>query len=146
MSDRELNRRDFSRLTMAAFGGLVAGAGTARVASAQDEDTNPRLLLEEPHVCRGLNTCEGKAKGGENDCAGMGTCATAEPHACNGLNECKGQGGCGEKPGMNTCEGKGACNVPIKEDKTWEKARKKFEELMKAEGKEVGPAPPKPKS
>ena len=56
-------------------------------------------------------------------------------HGCDGLNSCKGQGGCGEHPGQNQCKGQGACAVTLK-DKTWQKARDKFEELMAARTKD----------
>jgi hypothetical protein len=36
----------------------------------------------------------------------------------------------------------GECAVPLS-DKTWPKARKRFEELMKKEGKKIGDAPKK---
>ncbi len=36
----------------------------------------------------------------------------------------------------------GGCNVPLTDEK-WKKARKRFEEVMTAEGKKVGPAPAK---
>jgi hypothetical protein len=63
-------------------------------------------------------------------------------HDCNGMNDCKGQGGCGEHPGENECKGKGGCEVPLS-DKTWPKARKRFEELMTRGGKKFGDPPPK---
>ena len=63
-------------------------------------------------------------------------------HDCNGMNDCKGQGGCGENPGENECKGKGGCEVPLS-DKTWPKARKRFEELMTKAGKKFGDPPPK---
>lgn len=97
------------------------------------------LLMGEKHVCRGLNMCKGAGGGGENACAGQGTCATFAAHECGTHNECKGQGGCGEKPGENACKGMGKCAVPLKH--TWDKARANFEAAMKAAGKEVGPAP-----
>ncbi|MBW3540810.1 MAG: hypothetical protein KY476_11105 [Planctomycetes bacterium] len=168
MSRTELTRRDFHRLTAAAMGGLVAGSligcggddkgeeapggrtgtagegGDAKVSrgtsGAADAKYDVSLLLEEPHVCRGLNTCKGQATGGENECAGTGACATAEHHDCHGQNECKGQGGCGDYPGQNTCKGKGECSVPLMEG-TWAKARAAFEKAMQGQGKEVGAAP-----
>ena len=144
MLDRELHRRDFTRLTMAAFGGLVAGTGVAFAQDKDDKKTGKKNpLLYEPHICRGLNTCKGKAKGKENSCAGQGACATVEAHSCKGENECRGQGGCGAKPGENACKGMGGCEVPIGKDETWKKARKRFEEVMAADGKKVGPAPKK---
>jgi hypothetical protein len=111
-------------------------------AALAEDKANVNPLLQEPHVCRGLNTCKGKGKNGKNACAGRGECATANKHGCHGANECLGQGGCGAHPGENACKGRGACAVPLKE-KTWKKARARFEELMKQAGKKVGPAPAK---
>ncbi len=54
-------------------------------------------MSQEPHVCRGLNTCKGKAQSGKNDCAGQGDCATAKAHTCAGDNDCAGLGGCDNK-------------------------------------------------
>ena len=133
MNDSELNRRDFERLAMAALGGMLAGAGAALADDDDDDDDddekdkNKNPLLVEPHVCRGLNTCKAKGKDKKNACAGQGTCFTAEKHTCHAQNACKG---------------KGECGVPLS-DGAWKKARKRFEELMKKEGKKVGPAPKK---
>ena len=153
-----MNRRDWNRLALAALGGLVTGtlAGTltgcsrttsqvakqdAGKSGGGDEKSSP--LLQDPHVCRGLNTCKNKGKPRTtNECAGHGSCATVAAHDCNGMNECKGQGGCGNNPGENACKGKGGCAVPLT-DKTWPKARKRFEELMSKAGKQVGDAPAK---
>ena len=138
-----MNRRDFTRLAAAALGGMMAGA---KLAAAEDKpkkkDVDKPLLLQEPHVCRGLNTCKGKGKGGKNDCAGMGQCATAKAHTCGGDNDCAGLGGCGEHPGENACKGKGDCHVPLM-GKAWDKARKNFEAAMKKAGKKFGDAPKK---
>lgn len=131
----DLSRRDFHKLTVAAFGGALGGSLVMRSVLAAGHS----LLLKEPHTCCGLNTCKGKGAGA-NDCAGMGNCATAEKHGCNGQNKCKGQGGCGEKPGENTCNGQGKCAVPLSKD-AWKKARTNFEAAMKEAGKKVGPAP-----
>ena len=149
MDKSELNRRDFQRLTMAAFGGMLVGASSA---AADEKDEKPKdekgkeknPLLSDPHVCRGLNTCKGKGADKKNACAGQGTCATAKKHSCHYENECRGQGGCGAKPGENACKGKGECAVPLG-DGAWKKARKRFEELMKKEGKKFGDAPKKKK-
>lgn len=138
------NRREFAKLAAAAVGGILAGAAEAAADDKKDDkkDGKKNPLLYEPHVCRGLNTCQGKGKGGENACAGQGQCASVKAHTCAGDNACKGQGGCGEKPGENACKGQGSCRVPLM-DKAWAKARKRFEELMGQEGKKVGAAPPK---
>lgn len=172
MSD--LNRRQFNQLATAAFGGIVAGSiagcgdkkkdgdkkgddkkggdkkggdGSGTKGNGETDTHNAALLLEEPHVCRGLNTCKGKGKcmGEKNACAGQGNCATAKAHSCHKENDCKGQGGCGDYPGQNTCKGKGECGVPLS-DKAWTTARKAFEEQMKKAGKMFGDAPAKKKS
>ena len=171
MTSPDMNRRDFTRWTAAAFGGAVAGSlagcgsepasapadGDEAAAPEGSETTEPQgsgaastaegnvtydvaYLMEEPHVCRGLNTCQGKGAGGENACAGQGTCATANEHTCHYHNECKGQGGCGENPGQNSCKGHGECAVPLS-NATWEKARAAFETAMTGAGKTVGKAP-----
>jgi hypothetical protein len=152
MNDKTLNRRDLCQLALAALGGLTAGAlvgcgGDKAPPADKDKkdkraDATPRLL-QDPHVCRGINTCKNKGKKGTtNECAGQAHCATVAAHDCNGMNACKGEGGCGEKPGENECKGKGGCEVPLS-DKTWPKARKRFEELMTSAGKKFGDAPPK---
>ena len=133
MESNGLNRRDFTRLTAAAFGGMLsgtlAGCGSGGKAAAADL-----------HICRGLNACKNLGASKSNACAGQGDCATAKAHSCHGLNECKGQGACGAAPGQNACKGQGGCGVPTK-DKMWENARKHFEEVMKKADKKFGDAP-----
>lgn len=141
MSNSDLKRRDFTKLAMAAMSGMVAGAGTNSLEAQEKKNEgeltmDPALLAKEPHVCRGLNTCQGKGKG-ENECAGKGACASVKEHACNSMNDCKGQGGCGGYPGQNTCQGKGHCAVPLKKE-VWKLARKQFEEVMEDKGIQVG--------
>jgi hypothetical protein len=130
-----LTRRDFQKLAIAAFGGALGGSLLTRRVVAGEES----LLLKEPHVCCGLNTCKGTGAGGDNDCAGVGSCATAEKHSCDGQNGCNGQGGCGANPGENACKGQGKCNVPLTH--SWKKARENFEAAMKKAGRSFGPAP-----
>lgn len=137
-----LSRRDFGKLTMAVFGGVLLGTRMAGQAAEGGDKHDPALLLQDKHVCRGLNTCKGKGKSHDNSCAGMGNCGTTEAHSCKGDNACKGQGGCGEYPGQNACKGLGSCDVPLT-DKTWKKARKAFEAQMKKVGKTFGDAPAK---
>src|ERR1043165_7667660 len=119
MHRSDLSRRDFNKLTMAAFGGVVAGASA--FARAEDEKGEGDEEKKEIHVCRGLNTCKNQGAG-ENDCAGQGDCSTAVEHTCSEQNECKNQGGCGKTPGENKCKGMGKCHVPLT-DKTWKIAR-----------------------
>lgn len=152
-----MDRRDFHKLTVAALGGMIAGAaagcgttppapestgegGAAAVALTEAE----QLIMDEPHTCRGLNSCKNLGRSKENACAGQGTCASIADTTCGGNNACKGQGGCGTDPGMNSCKGKGGCHVPLMEG-AWDTARKSFETAMKKSGKTFGPAPAKPK-
>lgn len=153
-----LTRREWNRFAAAVVTALLTGCTSqgskpvppsakvetnASGASQANATLNEDNLLKDPHICRGLNTCKNMGKSGTtNDCAGQAHCATVVAHDCNGLNDCKGQGGCGEHPGENSCKGQGACAVPLT-DKTWPKARKKFEELMAKAGKKPGDAPPK---
>jgi len=169
MKKTDLSRRDFNRLSMAAFGGVVAGTfagcanegGDASDPSAEPPVEDPSTMepvegdatsTEGGEAAAGEETtsllmgekhvCRGlnKCKSDANACAGQGTCATIAAHECAGNNECKGQGGCGDKPGENACKGMGGCAVPLKEH-AWGKARANFEAAMTAAGKEAGPAP-----
>jgi hypothetical protein len=133
-----INRRDFNRLTAAAFGGVLLG--TAFTSNAAEAKNDPANLLGDNHVCRGLNTCKSKGAGKENSCAGMGNCAIAEKHSCHAENACKGQGGCGDFAGQNACKGQGSCEVPLSE-KTWKKARAAYEKQMTKMKKTFGDAP-----
>jgi hypothetical protein len=148
MEPAKLDRRAFHKFALAALGGLATGAALLGAEDDKDKpkkkDVDKPLLLQEPHICRGLNQCKNKGKGEKNDCAGQGACATAKAHTCKGENDCAGLGGCGAKPGENKCKGMGECAVPLKKDAVWEKARKNFEEAMKKAGKKFGDAPKKP--
>ncbi|MBD3675988.1 MAG: hypothetical protein HUJ26_20960 [Planctomycetaceae bacterium] len=148
MKRNELNRRDFSKWSVAALGGLVAGTtagcgGNAETPTGGDaggessDAAGPETTEVAAHACRGLNDC----KTASNECRGQGTCATeAWHHDCAGMNDCKGQGGCGENPLANTCEGKGSCAIPLM-DAAWDKARKSMEAKWEEAGKEFGSAP-----
>ena len=141
----EPNRRDFTKLAAAAMGGLLAGLGSAHAADEKPKMKDPKkpLLLQEPHICRGLNpTCKGEVKGKKNDCAGQAHGPTVKEHKCKGMNDCAGESGCGENPGENKCKGMGECAVPLS-DKAWAKARKNFEAAMKKADKKFGDAPKK---
>lgn len=132
MKRNDLSRRDFSKLSLAAFGGLVAGSMMgSKLLFADDKKAAADL-----HACCGLNSCKSEGKGADNQCAGTGTCATAEAHGCDGQNACKNQGGSGD----NDCKGKGSCAVPITGDH-WKAARAAFEARMKKAGTKFGPAP-----
>ena len=135
-----LNRRDFGKLTLAAFGGVLAGSLAGERLLAADKKAKPapaaEFSLKDPHICCGLNTCKGHGKGAKNDCAGMGSCATAEAHGCSGTNACAGQG----QTGTNACKGQGTCGVPVSGD-SWKQARASFEAAMKKAGRKFNPAP-----
>ena len=119
---------------------IAGNASLSQIDAAAPQGVTPSYLLQEPHVCCGLNTCKSLGKAKSNSCAGQGDCATAETHVCQGLNTCKGQAGCGGFPGQNACKGKGACAVPL-EKKNWVIARKRFEELMAKAKRSVGTPP-----
>ena len=149
----ELSRRDFNRLSMAALGGVVAGATVgcggsepaAPPAANQPQGSTPSVAAvaaAEIHGCRGMNSCKGLGAGKDNACAGQGACATTAHHDCAGKNECKGLGGCGGTAGKNDCKAMGGCHVPMHAG-AWEDARKVFEEKMTATGKKFGDAPPR---
>jgi hypothetical protein len=134
MKTDDVTRRDFGKLTLAAFGGVLAGSLlTGRSLHAETAAGGDK------HLCCGLNACKAQGAGGKNDCAGQGSCATVEAHGCSGMNDCKGLGG-GDNPGVNDCKGKGGCNVPLSGE-GWKKGRANFEAAMKKAGKKLGAAP-----
>jgi hypothetical protein len=155
MSQDEFNRRNFNRLTAAAFGGMITGAtlgcraksdpnagGLAPSATGGSPEPDATASTE-LHLCRGLNDCKGLGAGGGNDCRGQGECATFERHDCHADNACKGQGGCGETVGLNACKGQGNCAVPLM-DEAWETVRARKEEAWNAANLEFSDPPPKP--
>jgi|HubBroStandDraft_6_1064221.scaffolds.fasta_scaffold788636_2 hypothetical protein len=157
----ELSRRDFHRLATAALGGVlagsIAGCGDGATKPTQKSDAGSQAAPKggtsttgtatlagattvAQHACRGLNECKGQGKDHKNVCAGQGNCFTVT-HECSGQNDCKNQGGCGGTNGFNDCKTKGGCgHFPI-DEKTWKKAREKFESRMTQAKKKVGPAP-----
>jgi hypothetical protein len=169
MTDTEFNRRDFSKLTVAAFTGMLAGtmagcssekpqpgptadlgqpesaADPEKAAAEKADGTAVAVAAAEVHLCKGLNTCKGLGGGatkGENACAGQGACATSKEHSCGTQNECKGLGGCGETAGKNECKGQGGCHVPLMEE-AWKTVRESFEKKMNEQGKTFGNPPEK---
>ena len=120
----------------------------------------PTTIPLELHACMGLNACKGHDRFGNNECAGMGFCATIS-HSCHALNKCRGQGGCGlfgspeqqSVPGDNPCAWYGSCAVPMNAERlctdgpskgksTWLRARAVFTERMtKVSKRQVGPSP-----
>ena len=143
MESPKLDRRTFNQLTAAAVGGIaagtLAGCGSDQPAAKPGAGTGATAAAD-VHVCRGLNDCKGKGKGGDNACRGQGACATAKAHACHTKNDCKGQGGCGGATGENECKGKGGCSVPLMEG-AWDELRKKLETEWKEKKSDFGAAP-----
>ncbi len=134
MKNDDVSRRDFGKLALAAFGGVVAGSVlSGSILSAEEKKVAAKA---DAHACCGLNACKGQGKGADNACAGKGGCSTTEAHGCAGSNACKNQGG----EGVNDCKGQGSCTVPIKGD-AWKKARSKYEAAMTKAGKKFGAAP-----
>jgi hypothetical protein len=157
MKRMNLNRRDFHKFTMAAFGGMVAGTtigcgedkkeNTTKETPKKDGGEKDVALNDwtgKDHVCRGLNACknQGDTEIGENACRGRGNCATAKAHDCGTKNDCKYQGGCNGTAGQNSCKTEGGCHVPLNDDK-WDAVREVFAAAMKKAGKDFGDAPPK---
>ena len=157
-----IDRREFHQLTIAALGGVLAGVtigcdsggktppavskapttpGTPPASAALSANAE-ELIMDEPHTCRGLNSCKGLGRDKENSCAGQGTCASIADAVCGGHNDCKGQGGCGSNPGTNDCKGQGGCHIPLMAS-AWETARATFETAMKKNGRAFGDAPAK---
>lgn len=132
MERTNLNRREFHTLAAAAVGGAITGslAGCGKTKKTDGETKSPDGKVaanpKELHLCKGLNTCEGKGADGKNSCKGRGSCATYKHHACAGDNDCKGQGGCQGKVGTNECKKKGGCNVPLNDD-AWKEAKAAFD-------------------
>jgi len=171
MKKSHFSRRDFNRLSAAAFGGMMAGTMIGCQPAADDGDSGP---------ANGGPADGGPADGGPADDGSGGRSddagdagggddesASADVHVCRGLNACSGESnGCAGTSqcataaahtcgGQNACKGQGGCGEnpggnDCKEQghcavplkaDMWTKARAAFEEKMKAEGKVVGPAP-----
>jgi hypothetical protein len=133
MKNDDVSRRDFGKLALAAFGGVLAGSTLGAGLLSADEKA---MAKADAHACCGLNACKGQGKDAKNACAGQGSCSTTEAHSCAGANACKNQGG----QGINACKGQGSCNVPIQGD-AWKTARGNYEAAMKKAGKKFGAAP-----
>jgi hypothetical protein len=171
MSLKDLNRRDFTRLSLAAFGGAMAGAMTgcdsgpptpaptatgtgATGTGTSDAGTTGTTPAGDGDLPEGA---ENFLVGADHVCRGLNSCKNKDTDGdnacagqgdcatisgtCGGSNECKGRGGCHGKAGVNSCKGEGGCHVPLMED-AWAEVRKVFEARMKADGKGFGEAPP----
>lgn len=113
MNREELNRRDFTRLTAAAFGGILAG--TTIGCGGGDEkkkDTAATGTDPAPGDETAAAGTEGEGDKPEGEKPEIGTLAEVPndwmgaTHVCRGLNACKNQGPEGTE---NACAGQGAC-------------------------------------
>ena len=108
MDHTNLNRRDFSRLTLAAAGGLMTGA----LAGCSDKPAPPAGGGGTGGTGTGgsatggaAGTTGGTAASGAATDAQLANFLTGEEHACRGLNMCRGQ----DAEGDNDCAGQGDC-------------------------------------
>lgn len=110
MKKTDLSRRDFNRLTAAAFGGVVAGtfAGCSNEgggAAPTDGTTEADISATDP-ANNGTGTGESEEGGGESaENEETASLLMGDKNVCRGLNICKGHGAGGE----NSCAGTGAC-------------------------------------
>jgi hypothetical protein len=106
MKKTDLSRRDFNRLTAAAFGGVVAGtfagcANDAPPASDPPPEQPDGSSLTAPEGS-GTTSTEGAEPAAGEETASL---LMGDKNVCRGLNICKGHGAGGE----NACAGTGAC-------------------------------------
>jgi hypothetical protein len=122
MSDPSVHRRDFSRLSLAAFGGVVTGV-TAWGQTPPPPIAPPRPIVPPSDTPAAAESPTAKADGEKSTTGSDDVSAKAakdkaadakkkkdgekpkEIHICRGLNYCKGQG----KSGTNECAGRGDC-------------------------------------
>lgn len=108
MKKTDLTRRDFNRLSMAAFGGVVAGTFAGCADDAVDAPAPPDSTLGDPADAGSGTTGAGDGGDGGGEAADGEETASlllGDKHVCRGLNTCKGAGGGGD----NACAGQGAC-------------------------------------
>lgn len=174
MKHESLNRRDFNELTMAAFGGIVAG--TIAGCGGGETDTAGGKNGSGGNGESETSTPEAGGNGeDDSDATQVATNDwTGETHVCRGLNACQNQGASGDNAcagqgtcatatthschEMNDCKFQGGCGESVGtnackgqgecsvplSDGAWTKAREKFEAAMEAAGKTVGEAPQAP--
>lgn len=106
MSNHDLNRRDFTRLSAAAFGGLMAGslAGCTQSPPPAAPPATPPAGSD-AGADAGGGAADTPAGGDSVVADASANFLLGEKHACRGLNICKGHGA----DGMNECAGQGTC-------------------------------------
>jgi hypothetical protein len=102
----KLTRRDFSKLTATAFGGVLAG--TVIGCGGNDDDANSSDTVSDGDVVLSADdattpTGDGSPANGEQELVGG---ELPEHNACLGLNQCKASG---KNPGEHDCAGQSAC-------------------------------------
>jgi len=108
MKRTELNRRDFARLTAAAFGGMIAGA-TVGCGEAPKKDATPAGSAKTPASGEKSKKKPGEYGAHDGDAA-KDAGGEAESVMLSGKNVCRGLNTCkNHKGGDNACAGQGAC-------------------------------------
>ena len=124
---------------------LRSPTGGSPAAKGMGDDNLP-LLLHDPHVCRGINTCKDKGKvGTTNECAGQGHCPRSTPTPARARTTARATAAATTTPARTSAAAR-ALHVPLSVPKfTWHKARIRFEELMPKyfPDKKVGPSRPR---
>src|SRR6476469_7215577 len=60
--DENVSRRDFGKLAVAAFGGVVAGSMLGSSLLSADDKKPAAAAKADAHACCGLNACKGQGK------------------------------------------------------------------------------------
>ena len=108
MKKTDLNRRDFNRLSMAAFGGVVAGSLVGCGGGDDAEEGTATTGGSDPAPPADPPDQPDEATGAEPAAAEHDVALLMEGnHVCRGLNTCENKGGSGE----NACAGQGTCHT-----------------------------------
>ena len=111
----ELNRRDFSKLTIAAFGGIVAGTtigcggdddGGGNAGGGDDAITGADYAGDPSKMMDDSGATDDSA-GGDSVADADDSPLLSEPHVCRGMNACMNKGQSKE----NACAGQGTCHT-----------------------------------
>ena len=106
MKKTDLSRRDFNRLSMAAFGGVVAGTFAGCANDDGGGTAAPTAPAAGEPATDGSATAAAEGEGGEAAAGDeLASLLMGDKNVCRGLNICKGHGAGGE----TTCAGTGAC-------------------------------------
>lgn len=108
MKRTDFNRRDFNKLTVAAFGGIVAGTAIGCGGGGEGDGTGGGPGTGGGDGTQGSGTADesaGTDGTGDSTVAATDNPLLSEPHVCRGLNTCKGHGQSKENEcaGLSTC-------------------------------------------